>query len=228
MKFIKNRFALAGIAFLLAAIVAVVIFPAVSGSKDATETIMVAAKDIPYGTQITEAMLTEKTIGSYNMPDTLATSKDALVGKYVVSDISAGDFVYTTDVVSDEVYNKDYAIETSLKNNARLVTVSLPSLSAGLAGQIKPGDVVDVVYSHIQSVSNGDFSTEKVITVEAPDLLKNLTIYSIADGKLNTSDKADKEAFIPAVITFVATEAQAAELVRIEYSEDTLHLVYHE
>jgi pilus assembly protein CpaB len=64
-------------------------------------------------------------------------------GKYASADLFQGDIITSAKLVSEK-QTKNY-LETATEKGMRLVSITIPSLSAGVSGQIKPGDIVTVM-----------------------------------------------------------------------------------
>lgn len=228
MSIFKNRVFMGIMALCVAGIVCFVMFPKFTQQQNKIMKVAALTKDVPAGTTITGEMVTEKTVGGYGIsPDVIKDSAD-IVGKVAVKDLSSRDSLYADEVVTKAEYDSKYGIQSQLTSGSQLVSITVKNLAVTVSGQIKPGSKVDVAYAHKTTTSNEDgTATKEVISVVRPDELKNLTVYSISNSDLQTSDKADtSKAFIPATVTFVATPEQANLLIGLEYSSsDSMHIL---
>ncbi len=102
---------------------------------------MRAAEDIPAGTELTEQQLVSVEIGSYGLPEGVINDKAQLIGKVAQTDIAKGDYLFPQKV-GDYLTNE--LLDRIVKNNQRLVTVSVPSIAAGLSSHLLAGDIVTV------------------------------------------------------------------------------------
>lgn len=108
------------------------------------------------------------------------------------------------------------------------MSVTTKTPAAAVAGQITSGDVVDVCIAHKSQVTDIMGNSKTSMTATFPPALCNMVVYSVQDSNLNsTAVEKGSDNSVPAVVTLVATPAQAAELARYEYSDvDYIHLVF--
>ena len=210
MKIFQNRIFVGGLCIVLAAVVAFVVVPALNNAKGKTLKVIKLKNDIVSGTRIEEDMITETEVGSYGLPENIIINKDDVVGKYSNCDIKSEDFVVASklsDFAADERLDKIYS------NGQKLVTVTVPSLAAGVGNHIRAGDYVSVF------LYDDGF-------VEVIEELKNIEIYSIENNEAQdieeTEDKADA---IAATLTLIVNDIQAQKLIYTEYS-GKLHIVF--
>lgn len=77
----------------------------VTEEKPAEITVIVAAKDIPEGTYITDDYLTTVTVPNINIPANVNTELDQVMTKYAKAFVAAGEYV-STDAISSQKINK--------------------------------------------------------------------------------------------------------------------------
>lgn len=135
MKLFKNRIFLSALCLILAAIVSFLLLPRFYADKSATVTVLRAAEDIPAGTELTENQLVSVEVGGYGLPEGVISDKAQLIGKVAQTAIAKG--IISFPKVSD--YLADALLDRIVKNNQRLVTVSVPSIAAGLSSHLLAG-----------------------------------------------------------------------------------------
>ena len=210
MKIFQNRIFVGALCIILAAVVAFVVVPSLNNTKGKTQKVIKLKDDIVSGTKINEEMITETEVGSYGLPDNIITKKDDIVGKYSNCDIKSEDFVVASklsDFAADERLDKIHS------NGQKLVTVTVPSLAAGVGNHIRAGDYVSVF------LYDDGF-------VEVIDELKNIEIYSIENSEAQDIEHTDDEAdAVAATLTLIVNDIQAQKLIYTEYS-GKLHIVF--
>jgi pilus assembly protein CpaB len=227
LKLLKNRIFLSVLCLVLAAVVSFLLLPRFYADKSATVTVLRAAEDIPAGTELTEQHLVSVEVGSYGLPEGVLNDKTQLIGKVAQTDIAKGDYLFSQKV-GDYLANE--LLDRIVKNNQRLVTVSVPSVAAGLSSHLLAGDIVTVAV-FMEKASNGQDSSPQVILY--PEL-KGLEVYSVENAR--TQDTAEmreqqKESQsgssdpVPKTVTLIVTESQAEKLIEAEYT-GKLHLIF--
>lgn len=227
MKFLKNRVFLSVLCLVLAAVVSFLLLPRFYENKSVTVMILRAAEDIPAGTEITDKYLATVEVGGYGLPEGIINDKSQIVGKVAQTNIAKGDYFFTQKLGR---YLADEQLDRIARNNQRLVTISVPSVAAGLSSHLKSGDFVTVAV-FTNKASDGQSASPQVIVY--PEL-HGLEVYSvensrtqdtaevrkqITDGRSSTGDP------VPKAITLIVNETQAEKLVEAEYT-GKLHLIF--
>lgn len=227
MKLLKNRIFLSALCLILAAGISFMLLPRFYADKSATVTVLRAAEDIPAGTEITEHHLVSVEVGAYGLPEGVLNDKAQIVGKVAQTAIAKGDYFFPQKL---GIHLADELLDRIVKNNQRLVTISVPSIAAGLSSHLQAGDFVTVAI-FIEKASDGkDTSPQVVIYPE----LRGLETYSVENAK--TQDTAEMRAQqasgestnsdpIPKAVTLIVTEDQAEKLIQGEYT-GKLHLIF--
>jgi pilus assembly protein CpaB len=177
--------------------------------------------------ELTEQHLVSVEVGSYGLPEGVLNDKTQLIGKVAQTDIAKGDYLFSQKVGD---YLSNELLDRIVKNNQRLVTVSVPSVAAGLSSHLLAGDIVTVAV-FMERASNGQDSSPQVILY--PEL-KGLEVYSVENAR--TQDTAEmreqqKESQsgssdpVPKTVTLIVTESQAEKLIEAEYT-GKLHLIF--
>jgi len=227
LKLLKNRIFLSILCLVLAAGVSFLLLPRFYENKSATVMVLRAVEDIPAGTEITDKYLESVEVGGFGLPEGVINDKTLIVGKVVQTTIAKGDYFFPQKLGS---FVADELLDRIVKNNQRLVTISVPSIAAGLSSHLQVGDIVTIAV-FMQKASSGQDSSPQVILY--PEL-HSLEVYSVENAR--TQDTAEVRAQlsngqsttgdpVPKAITLIATEAQAQKLIEAEYT-GKLHLIF--
>lgn len=223
MRFIKNRFVIGCICIIVACLVGFVGVPLLSNVSTQKVKIVVAAKNISKGSEITEDMFYEHNISkgdiTYSDGDyyTSITEDKSASGKslfkssggklYASCDIHKDDIV-TVDRISSEYPYADMTLRT-LDRNYYAVSASVSSLSAGVAGKIREGDVLTLM-----------ICTDDKVFVDS--YLNFMKVISVSNSEANDIKDNSDGSKIPSVVTFEATLEQAILLAEYNGSS-TIH-----
>ena len=212
MKIFQNKIFVGVGCVVLAAVMAFILLPSVNRSKNGTVKILKLKKYISAGTQIDEAMLEEKEVGKYGLPESIVNDKDKVVGKFAACSISSDDLILSSKL-SDFAASKK--LDGVMNAGKMLVTVSLDSVAAAVGNHLQSGDIVSV----IGYADN---------TVTAYEELKNLEVFSVENDDAQNLDDVENDENaekIASNITLVVNQAQAEKLVQTEYS-GKVHAVF--
>ncbi|MCR6547196.1 Flp pilus assembly protein CpaB [Dehalobacterium formicoaceticum] len=227
MKILKNRIFLSALCIIVAAAVSFVLLPRFYENKDATVMVLRAAEDIPAGTRIEDKHLVQAEVGKLGLPEDVINDKSQIVGKIAQTDIFKGDY-FSPKKLGE--YLADEKLDHIAKNNQRLITISVPSIAAGLSSHLQSGDIVTVAV-FITKASDGQSASPQVILY--PEL-KGLEVYSVENARTQSTTQVREQQAegqsssgdpVPKAVTLVATEAQATKLIEAEYT-GKLHLIF--
>lgn len=215
MHFFKNRFVIGCICIVLAVAIGFIGVPLLSKAENKKITVMIAKDSISKGSEVTMSMLSEHKISKGDMPydgDTYylaSTINDYFSGGgkfYASCDIEAHD-IMTANKLSSQYPYTDMAIRT-LDDTHYAVAAGVSSLSAGVAGKIREGDVLTLMICPDKDKVFIDsyLNYVKVISVS------NSEASDIKDGTETNGSR------IPSVITFEVNIDQAMLLA--EYNSN--------
>ncbi len=214
MKILQNKIFIGSVCILLASVIAFALLPNIYRNKDSTEKIIKLNIEAAAGTKIEENMLTEVEVGSYNLPDSVIKKKEDVIGKFTKGTITPDDLILKSKI-SDFAVNEK--LDKILASGKKLMSVTLPSIAAGVANHLKSGDIITFVY----------YIDDKAVMVEE---LKNIEVYCIEnDDAQNIEDKHSDEEIdhIASTLTVIVTDEQAIKLVEMEYS-GKLHAMFEQ
>ena len=223
MWLFRNKLFLAAICIFIALFFTFVVTPQYQNYINKTVEVVQLTKNITANTLITENLLIKKHIRFSEVPKNAITSKQEVIGKYASVPIFTGDYLTPIKIV-DEKPDKGYL--SNLNNKLTAVAINMPSLSASLAGQIKPGDVVSVVaYDKRQAVIVTPKELEFVTVI---DVINNdgVSVFQNNSKGLNIVTSAiSSEDIIPSSVVFMCTIDQSLKLVELE-NMGKVHLIY--
>ena len=212
MKIFQNKIFVGVGCVVLAAVMAFILLPSVSRSRNGTVKILKLKENISAGTQIDEKMLEEKEVGKYGLPESIVNDKDKVVGKFAACSISSDDLILSSKL-SDFAASKK--LDGVMNAGKMLVTVSLDSVAATVGNHLQSGDIVSI----IGYADN---------TVTAYEELKNLEVFSVENDDAQNLDDVENDENaekIASNITLIVNQAQAEKLVQAEYS-GKVHAVF--
>jgi len=132
-------------------------------------------------------------MGKWGLPDAVINDKTQIIGKIAQTDISAGDFLFPQKL-SEFVANKK--LDRIVKDDKRLVTISVPSIAAGLSSHLQSGDIVTVAV-FINQITEGRESQSNAPRVTLYPELKNLEVYTVDNAR--TQSTAVEKLFLSGV-----------------------------
>ena len=229
LRLIRNKLFLGGLCLLLAGALAFGLLPRLYADRAATTEVVRLLETIERGTTITEEMLTVTETGAYGLSDQIIKDKSELVGYVAKETMYAGEYLWRQRIIAAEDF--DHSLLNGgyrLPEGMYLLTIRLPSESAGIAGVLRSGDTVDVY-----GCSNREDGTAATMALSA------VQVYEVLNSKLMPLDALDTELaahpdkkisdydFAPAYIVFMVNEQQAEVLIGLE-QDKALHLALRE
>ena len=221
MKLLKNRTVLGVVCIALSLIICFAITPLFNAAKENTTEIVRMKKDVKIGQEITEKDVEIVEVGAYNLPADVLKKSEDVVGKYVSSELLAGEYVLPGKISSTPASENAYLY--NLTGEKRAISVTIPSFAGGLSGKIISGDIVSVIAVDYRE-SGG--------TV-VPDELQYVEVIAVTDKEGYDEDEVvvtadgEEEPDLPETVTLLVTPAQANILAELEADGDIhLSLVY--
>ena len=221
MKLLKNRTVLGGVCIALSLIICFAITPLFNAAKENTTEIVRMKKDVKIGQEITEKDVEIVEVGAYNLPADVLKKSEDVVGKYVSSELLAGEYVLPGKISNTPASENAYLY--NLTGEKRAISVTIPSFAGGLSGKIISGDIVSVIAVDYRE------SGETVV----PDELQYVEVIAVTDKEGYDEDEVvvttdgEEEPDLPETVTLLVTPAQANILAELEADgEIHLSLVY--
>lgn len=221
MKLLKNRTVLGVVCIALSLIICFAITPLFNAAKENTTEIVRMKKDVKIGQEITEKDVEIVEVGAYNLPADVLKKSEDVVGKYVSSELLAGEYVLPGKISNTPASENAYLY--NLTGEKRAISVTIPSFAGGLSGKIISGDIVSVIAVDYRE------SGETVV----PDELQYVEVIAVTDKEGYDEDEVvvttdgEEEPDLPETVTLLVTPAQANILAELEADgEIHLSLVY--
>ena len=113
--------------------------PLLARGQDRHIQVVRVATFVKAGQRIRESDLQTVAVGGYKLPDGAMRNVSDAVGKYAVSDLYAGDYVFPEKL--SESGEGDARTDLLLSGESLALSLSLSSYAAGLSGKLRSGDV---------------------------------------------------------------------------------------
>ena len=221
MKLLKNRTVLGVVCIAQSLIICFAITPLFNAAKENTTEIVRMKKDVKIGQEITEKDVEIVEVGAYNLPADVLKKSEDVVGKYVSSELLAGEYVLPGKISDTPASENAYLY--NLTGEKRAISVTIPSFAGGLSGKLISGDIVSVIAVDYRE------SGETVV----PDELQYVEVIAVTDKEGYDEDEVvvttdgEEEPDLPETVTLLVTPAQANILAELEADgEIHLSLVY--
>jgi len=220
-KILKNKLFISTACLVLAAVLSFVLLPKIYEDETATANVLVLNQTVDEGTEITENMLTTAEVGAFGLSGAVATDKEQVIGMVATSTIYEGEYLTKNRLVSAEEYDNS-GHGTALEFGEFLLTLKLPSTSAGLAGVLRGGALVDV-YTTTEN-ENGAIETEKALSEISVKQVLNSKLESLDDLDESLAEESDgmkdDADYAPVYIVVTVDETQAKTLIALEKAEN--------
>ncbi len=221
MKLLKNRTVLGVVCIALSLIICFAITPLFNAAKENTTEIVRMKKDVKIGQEITEKDVEIVEVGAYNLPADVLKKSEDVVGKYVSSELLAGEYVLPGKISNTPASENAYLY--NLTGEKRAISVTIPSFAGGLSGKLISGDIVSVIAVDFRE------SGETLV----PDELQYVEVIAVTDkegydeNEVVVTADGEEEPDLPETVTLLVTPAQANILAELEADgEIHLSLVY--
>lgn len=177
--------------------------------------VLTASVNIPPNTPITAEMVEMIEIPVEAAHAEAVVNEAAAVGKFSKYEITAGEQVLSTKLISPEGGGGDGTLAYEIKPGMRAISIGVGNLS-GLVGMIKPKNTVDIIAQYQKPEKQPD-GAEKVIDYTTM-LAENITVLAV-DDVLSQEGKAlnPETGLYYTSVTLQVTSAQAMELNMAEY-----------
>ena len=169
--------------------------------------VVVAAVDIPENTQITEEMLTLRSISDDSLLADYITDPESVIGMVLTGDLFAGEPVTRARLVRlGETASDRNTLAYMVQPGMRAMTIFVDQ-ETGLVNFLKPGNRVDIVanYSHEDTriVLNEESKLEYVQIPTTHLLAQNITILAVG----SVMDKAGTEEYTSVTLEVTLEDA---------------------
>ena len=233
MKLFRNRVFLGILCIAAGLLAGFVILPALTYSATDTQPVLVMKATVPAGAQLTADMVTTQELPKSAFAGALTKPAEA-VGKYATTKLYAGDML-TAAKLSTSLQATD-VMAAAVEKNKRIVSVTLPSLAAGVSGRLQAGDFVSVMATPkngSQSLGLDPDAADTEVQPSGTAAVKGLeklevcmvTTSDASDAHVNANPAKDEKNTLPVTVSFYATPEQALLLAALEQNS-TIHLAF--
>lgn len=221
LDWLKNKTVIGVACIVLALLVCFLITPLYNSRLDSKTEVIVLAKDVTKGQQITSNMVKKIQVGSYNLPtekDGYVTEMTNVIGKYANTNLYKDEYILEKRL-QDIPLSKDTYLD-NLDGQKGAISITMQSLAAGLSGKLIEGDIISVITTDDEKTS-------------IPDELKYVKVLActLSDGEdvdeTTKDEKEDNESTTAETITLLVDKYQAKKLASLEANEKIhVELVY--
>lgn len=238
-RIMKSKMLIGTVVIVLALAVGFVGVPAYNRMLSGTMPVVRAKTEIRQGTKITPDMIETVQMGRKNLQTNTTGDESKVVGTYAVTEIQPNDIITGTKL------SRQPKTET-LADGQMLMSITMKNLSDSISGQIQSGDIVTVFVPQQQSTQQSSnavsqSNTQQSVQTSAassPPELQYVKVASItaANGQsagstvsqgssLTGSNSTDNT--VPATVTVIVNQKQAAVLAAVNQKEVQLALACH-
>ena len=153
-------------------------------------------------------------MGAYNLPPDVLRSITAAEGKYLTTDVYAGDYLLAEKVSEEPAAENQYLYHLNGEKQGDLILPSV-TFAEGLSGKFEERDIVSVIVPDYLG------SGETVIPAE----LKYVEVIAVTakSGNDANTQELEEEKELPSTVTLLVRPEQSKLLARLE-AEGEIHL----
>ncbi len=224
MKLIRNKFIIGILCIAIGVTAGFILLPRSQRNEISMTQVVRLTRNVKAGDQLTAENLETTTIPAANVPGGASSSVDAYRGKYAVTQLFAGD-ILTAIKVRDTLVDP---VAAGAAKGKQLVSLTIPTLTAGVSGTLLPGDVVAVMVTSKVTQFNQQLgllvATEQSTITTAPESEDGEGEESDGDNNtgisqtLYSSIQKESETYIPEELRYL-------EVCKITSSDGTDALV---
>lgn len=141
MKLIRNKFIIGILCIAIGVTAGFILLPRSQRNEISMTQVVRLTQNVKAGEQLTTENLETTTIPAANVPGGASSLVDTYWGKYAVTQLFAGD-ILTATKVRDTLVDP---VAAGAAKGKQLVSLTVPTLTAGVSGTLLPGDVVAVM-----------------------------------------------------------------------------------
>jgi pilus assembly protein CpaB len=214
---LKNRTFLGILCIGLAILLVFAISPLFNRVFDGKSEVVILRLPVLQGQQITPEMLSVVEVGSYNLPPNTITNTEQIVGRFAVSDLFAGSYVFP-NMLTDRANTSDTMLR-NLKEHEIAMSVTISSFASGFSGKLITGDIIRIVMVDTDRVAHlfDELQYVEVLTTTSGSGSDNI--------ERAPATNADGEVDMPVTITVVLHDN--LQILRLAECEHTsLHAIF--
>ena len=220
MQFLRNRTVIGIICIVLSLIICFAVTPLFNRAISEKTEIVRVTKEIRKDEEITADMVETVEVGAYNLPESVITDRNSVVGKFASAELQPGDYILASKVMEEPAAENAYLY--NLNGEKQAISVSVKSFAAGLSGKLQSGDIVSVIAPDYK---------KQGITVIPPELqyVEVIAVTADSGADANTGEQMEdgEDRELPDTVTLLVTPEQSLVLAELEAEGDIhLSLVY--
>ena len=247
MKILRNKFLIGILCIVIGVTVGFVLLPRSQDADINMTRVVRLRQDVEAGAKLEEAMMEIATIPAESVPEGASSALESFLNRYASTPLYKGD-VLTAAKVRDTLVDP---VAAAAAKGKQLVSVTVPSLSAGVSGTLQPGDVVSIMVtskvtqfnqnlgllapaedSEDEPLQSGGLisSVTRESQTWIPEELRYLEVCKVSssdgtDALVNGDKNKDEPNRLPVTITFYATGEQALKLAEVEQNGE-IHVTF--
>lgn len=247
MKILRNKFLIGILCIVIGVTVGFVLLPRSQDADINMTRVVRLRQDVEAGAKLEEAMMEIAAIPAESVPEGASSTLESFLNRYASTPLYKGD-ILTAAKVRDTLVDP---VAAAAAKGKQLVSVTVPSLSAGVSGTLQPGDVVSIMVTSKVTQFNQNLGlltpTEdseddqlqsggliSSVTRESqtwiPEELRYLEVCKVSssdgtDALVNGDKNKDEPNRLPVTITFYATGEQALKLAEVEQNGE-IHVTF--
>ena len=247
MKILRNKFLIGILCIVIGVTVGFVLLPRSQDADISMTRVVRLRQDVEAGAKLEEAMMEIATIPAESVPEGASSTLESFLNRYASTPLYKGD-VLTAAKVRDTLVDP---VAAAAAKGKQLVSVTVPSLSAGVSGTLQPGDVVSIMVTSKVTQFNQNLglltpaedsedeplqsaglisSVTRESQTYIPEELRYLEVCKVSssdgtDALVNGDKNKDEPNRLPVTITFYATGKQALKLAEVEQNGE-IHVTF--
>ena len=248
MKILRNKFIIGMLCIAIGITAGFVLLPKSQNADVDMSQVVRLTQDVAAGTLLQSNMLELAQVPTESVPAGAASAVESFLSRYASSQLYKGD-ILTEAKVRDTLVDP---VAAAAAKGKQLVSVTVPTLSAGVSGTLQPGDIVSVMVTSKVTQFNANLglntatqepdaevaqngsslisSVTKESQTYIPEELRYLEVCKISssdgsDALVNGKENTEEPNRLPVTITFYATETQALKLAEVEQNGE-LHVTF--
>ena len=220
MQFLRNRTVIGIICIVFSLIICFAVTPLFNRVISEKTEIARVVKEIKKDEEITADMVETVEVGAYNLPESVITDRNSVIGKFASAELQPGDYILTSKVADEPAAENAYLY--NLNGEKQAISVSVKSFANGLSGKLQSGDIVSVIAPDYK---------KQGMTVIPPELqyVEVIAVTANSGSDANTGEQTEEgeDRELPDTVTLLATPEQSLVLAQLEAEGDIhLSLVY--
>ena len=216
MQFLRNRTVIGIICIVLSLIICFAVTPLFNRAISEKTEIVRVTKEIRKDEEITADMVETVEVGAYNLPESVITDRNSVIGKFASAELQPGDYILASKVEEKPAAENAYLY--NLNGEKQAISMSVKSFAAGLSGKLQSGDIVSVIAPDYK---------KQGMTVIPPELqyVEVIAVTANSGSDANTGEQTEEgeDRELPDTVTLLATPEQSLVLAELE-AEGEIHL----